>query len=195
MDRFTDLAVIDNGNGLYDLDLDSDLADAATDGGLYGALLISLFTDRRAASDEVADPMKRRGWIGDLVSDVPGDRIGSGLWLYAQSRLTPDIQAAIEGEARSSLQWMIDERLVAAVAVATVADHAARTLSLNVTLTLVDGRVSQHAFVLANATRTGLLSNTGSGRTVIDFTSRRLRASQADFMDADKTATIVAMEI
>lgn len=169
MDRFCDLAVIRGADGIIDFDIDIDSRDAVTDQGLYEALLISLFSDRRAASDEVADPMKRRGWICDLISDVPGDRHGSGLWLYAQSRLTPDIQAGIEAEARGALAWLVEERLVSAVSVATERQDAARQLMLNVTLTLTNGNVSEIAFVLANATRTGMLSNNAPGRQAPDY--------------------------
>jgi len=160
MDRFTDLRVTRGTDGVYDVDLDEDAADAALDDGLYEAVLISLFTDRRAAADEVGNPVMRRGWIGDLLSDLPGDRIGSGLWLYAQSRLTDDVQAAIDGEARAAMQWMIDDRLVSSVAASSVAIPERRELVLKVTLGLKEGGVTEHAFVLANATRSGLLSNT-----------------------------------
>lgn len=159
MNRFTDLAVVRGADGIYDIDIDAPNRDAELDDGLYEAIFISLFSDRRAAADEVADPMKRRGWIGDLVADVPGDRHGSGLWLYAQSRLTPDIQAGIESDARGCLAWMVDDGLVSSVTVSTERQDAARQLVLNVTMSLAGGNVSRHAFVLANATRSGLLSN------------------------------------
>lgn len=159
MDRFSDLAVTRGSDGIYDVDLDENTSDAALDGGLYEAVFISLFTDRRAAADEVGNPILRRGWIGDLVSPVPGDRIGSGLWLYAQSRLTDDVQAGIEGEARAALQWLVEESLVSSVAVSSEAKPASRELVLTVRLSLREGGVVEHAFVLANATRSGLLSN------------------------------------
>jgi len=159
MDRFSDLRIARGADGLYDIDLDTGTADAALDDGLYEAVFVSLFTDRRAAADEIGDPMQRRGWIGDLVSDVPGDRIGSGLWLFAQSRLTDEIQASIDGEARAALQWLVDERLCSSVAVASEARPETRELVLKITITLKEGGVVEHAFVLANATRTGLLSN------------------------------------
>ena len=159
MDRFSDMRVARGADGLYDIDLDTGTADAALDDGLYEAVFVSLFTDRRAAADEVGDPMQRRGWIGDLVSDVPGDRIGSGLWLYAQSRLTDDVQASIDGEARAALEWMVADGLVTSVSAASQPIPERRELVLIVTLTLNEGGTTQHAFVLANATRTGVLSN------------------------------------
>lgn len=196
MDRFTDLRVTRGAGGVYDVDLDEETADAGLDDGLYEAVFISLFTDRRAAADEVGNPMMRRGWIGDLLSDLPGDRIGSGLWLYSQSRLTDDVQAAIDGEARAALQWMVDDRLVSSVAVASVAIPERRELVLKVTLALKEGGVTEHAFVLANATRTGLLSNTGAAETMPAYVRRREMLSDdvsgADLTDIDEEISMEA---
>lgn len=160
MQNFTDLAVSLDATGIFDIELDAVNRDAGTSGGLYDAILISLFSDRRARKDEVAEPMKRRGWIGDLVSDVPGDLHGSGLWFFMQSRLTDSVAAGIEAEARNCLQWMIDERLCSSVAAKVVRDPQTRTITLNITLGFVKGSVQQHAFVLASATQNGLLINT-----------------------------------
>lgn len=157
MTVFTDLAMVAGADGIFDIDLDSTNRDAATSAGLESAILESLFSDRRAASDEVADPMKRRGWIGDLVSEVPGDTNGSGLWLYQQSRLDAETAAGVAAEARNALQWMIDDGLCTSAAVSIVRTDATRTLQILVTLGLVQGGTSQHAFLIANATRTGLL--------------------------------------
>lgn len=150
---FTDFAIAQDITGTYDLSLDAVNRDAGLTDGLGSAIFASLFSDRRARADEIAAPMARRGWIGDLVSDIPGDHFGSGLWLYEQSRLTPDIAAAIAAEARNALQWMIDDRLCSSVAVQVVRSDAQRAIALNVTVGLTEGGVSQHAFVLANATR------------------------------------------
>lgn len=150
---FVDVDLAADVDGIYDLVLDAPDSDAETSNSLATAIFMSLFTDRRASADEVADPMKRRGWIGDLVSDIPDDRFGSGFWLYEQSRLTPDITAGIAAEARSALQWMVDDGLVSSVVASVSADLAKRILYLNVTLGLTQGGVSQHAFPLASATR------------------------------------------
>lgn len=160
LETFTDLAVARDAEGIYDLGVDPDVgdADAALTQGLASAIFVSLFSDRRARSDEVASPMLRRGWIGNLVSDVPGDNFGSGLWLYEQSRLTQEVAAAVAGEARNALQWMVDDELCSSLSVTVTKDQAARSIMLNVTINLNQGGVSQHAFVLASATEAGLLA-------------------------------------
>ena len=145
-------------DGIYDIDLDTPNRDALKTAGLESAILVSLFSDRRAAADEVADPLRRRGWICDLVSAIPGDRHGSGLWLYAQSRLTETTAASVAAEARNALDWLIQEGLCNSVACSVTRDDATRTAYLIVTLGLIEGGVSQHAFVIANATRSGLLT-------------------------------------
>jgi phage gp46-like protein len=155
---FVDLAFVRTSDGQYDIDVDTPNRDAKTTNGLQTALLVSLFTDRRARPDEVADPMRRRGWIGDLVSTVPGDIIGSGLWLYEQSRMTPGVIAGVAAEARNALQWMIDDGLCNSIGVDVVPTPGTRTLSINITIGLSQGGVTRHSFVLASNTLPTTLS-------------------------------------
>lgn len=157
MKVFTDLAMVEGPDGIFDIGLDEGSRDAATTDGLESAILESLFSDQRAPADLVPDPMKRRGWICDLVSDIPGDKNGSLLWLYSQSRLDGETAAGVAADARNALQWLIDDGLCNSVAVAITRVDATRTLFLLVTLGLIQGGVSQHAFAIANATRNGLL--------------------------------------
>lgn len=157
---FVDLAVEQGSDGVYDLALDPVRNDAKLTGGLGSAIFISWFSDRRARADEVANPMLRRGWIGDMVSDDPDDRHGSGLWLYEQRRLTPEVAAGVAAEARNALQWMIDDGLITYATVTVTREPAKRRIMINAICGLIEGGVSQHAFVLASATREGLLANT-----------------------------------
>ena len=90
----------------------------ANDGDLTTAILISLLTDRRADPDDelpeyVQDadlfPADRRGWAGDALPPVVGDRIGSRLWLLARAKQTEETrQQAIENS-HEALQWLIDD--------------------------------------------------------------------------------------
>lgn len=86
--------------------------DLESDAGLETAVIISLFTDRRARDDdELPDPNNpdRRGWWGDLVAEVEDDQIGSRLWLLARSKTTPDILVKAKEYAEEALQWLIDD--------------------------------------------------------------------------------------
>ncbi|MES2170569.1 MAG: phage GP46 family protein [Actinomycetota bacterium] len=112
-----DIALVwDVGIGSADLTMiDSDIA---SDMGLVTAVLLSLFVDRRAESDDVppsGDPSDRRGWWADEFATVERDLIGSRLWLLDRSKLTPDTGRSAETYIREALAWMIEDRVVSAV--------------------------------------------------------------------------------
>ena len=74
------------------------------------AVLVSLFTDALAASDdEIPDKTDdRRGWWGDPA-------IGSRLWLLTREKLTLDTAARAETYGRESLQWLIADGVIVKV--------------------------------------------------------------------------------
>lgn len=107
---------------LFFLDLDSgcDIASdplgLVMDDGLDTAVLLSLFTDRRAeAGDEFSgDP---RGWWGDALA-VTDDRpvaMGSRFWLLAREKQTVPVLRRAEAYARQALQWMLDDGVASAL--------------------------------------------------------------------------------
>jgi len=82
------------------------------DDGLETAVIISLFTDRRARDDdELPDPNNpdKRGWWGDLVAEVEDDQIGSRLWLLERSKTTPDVLVKAKEYAEEALDWLISD--------------------------------------------------------------------------------------
>ncbi len=83
----------------------------AQDDGLETAVIISLFSDRRAKpSDKLPGaPDDRRGWWGDSFPAVRGDRIGSRLWLLHRSKQLPEVVALARDYARESLRWLVDD--------------------------------------------------------------------------------------
>lgn len=105
------------GMGDFRLDWSSGSADLAildddlrSDEGLRTAVILSLFTDRRAnAGDIIANPGDRRGWWGDQFLVNPGDRFGSRLWQLDRAKNTPGLSRDVEIFCRESLQWMIDD--------------------------------------------------------------------------------------
>lgn len=106
----------------YDFSIDSD-GDIQTADFFDTSILYSIFGERRASSDEVVEPQRRRGWIGN----GPDFENGSKLWLYEQARLTRDILNRIEDEARKSLEWLVGEGFAVSID--------------NVTATVSSGRV------------------------------------------------------
>lgn len=156
MARIADLAFAPDDENVYDLVINASARDLSTTSGLESAEFVSLFTDRRARPDEVADPMERRGWIGDLLSDEPGDIIGSGLWLYEQRRLTRDVAAGLRLEAEAALQWQVPD-IAKSVSAEIVTSDARRSATLVITMVFANGGRSSRPWLLADATRNGTL--------------------------------------
>lgn len=84
----------------------------SVDAGLTTAVLVSIFTDRRAEADDPLDPLAddgdRRGWVGDLLEE-PGDRWGSRLWLLSRAKLTEETRLLVEQYVAESLSWAVDK--------------------------------------------------------------------------------------
>lgn len=158
MARVTDLEFEQGPDGIFDISVDSSTRDLATVSGLETATVMSLFSDRRARADEVADPMRRRGWIGNLVSDIPNDNFGSGLWLYEQRRLLPEVSNGVRNEAEAALEWQSMDGIAKSVAAEVVSDPVTRSVSLRIIIKIADGGRHSASYVLVNGTRTGLLA-------------------------------------
>ncbi|WP_443700650.1 phage GP46 family protein [Pseudomonas sp.] len=105
---------------------------------LVRAVVISLFTWRRAANDDPVDDEERFGWWGDSYPTIADDRIGSRLWLLRRVKLTADTQRDAEFYAREALQWLLDDGKVLEVDVITERADSFR-LNLQVILTVLTG--------------------------------------------------------
>lgn len=149
---FTDLAYDQDAEGHYDLVIDEEAGDFAVTQGLDSAMFVSLFSDRRAREDEVADPLRRRGWIGDLVSEIPGDVHGSGLWFFEQARLDDETRIGLRDESEAALDWMVIERLARTVEVTATSIPDRRRGEIAIRLGHPDGTEDVKAFSLADAT-------------------------------------------
>lgn len=86
---------------------------------LVRAVIVSLFTWRRANPDDDLPADLRMGWWGDSFPTIPNDRIGSRLWLLSRSTLTPETVAKAKEYAEEALQWLIDDGVAARVDVQT----------------------------------------------------------------------------
>lgn len=99
---------------LYDLQLSPE-GDFVSSDQLDTAILVSMFTDARAAAYEIVRPALRRGWVGDLELDDEESH-GSKLWLLEQERLTPVIVTKAADILKSCLAWMVTDRIASSVA-------------------------------------------------------------------------------
>lgn len=93
--------------------------DLLTEDGLYSAVIVSLFSDRRASpTDPLPDgETKRRGWWGDDLATDPLQKTGSLLWLVQREKVTREVLLRAEKYVRDALQWFIDEGIASSVTV------------------------------------------------------------------------------
>lgn len=78
--------------------------------GIASAVLLSLFTDRRARPDD-ALPFEQddpRGWWGDAFGRVP---LGSRLWLLHREKQTQATLNRAREFCFEALQWMVEEEI------------------------------------------------------------------------------------
>lgn len=94
---------------------DASIQDLESDNTLETAIIISLFTDRRAREDDILpDPSdsNRRGWWGDKVADVVGDQIGSRLWLLSREKTVENVLVRAKQYIKEATQWLLDDKVV-----------------------------------------------------------------------------------
>lgn len=85
-------------------------------GMLQSAVLVSLFTDRRARPDDRIGADDPRGWWGDSYAAQP---IGCRLWLLLRSKRTTETLRRAKDYILESLQWLLDDGVAARVDVLT----------------------------------------------------------------------------
>lgn len=118
-------------------------ADLAVEGGavelttgLETAVVISLFTDRRARPDDVLPDGvdgDRRGWWADAFNQRP---IGSRLWLLAREKQLPVVVARAKEYAQEALAWLVEDNVASRVDVAAeVVRNGVLGLSIEITRT------------------------------------------------------------
>ncbi|MFJ2457067.1 phage GP46 family protein [Pseudomonas neuropathica] len=105
---------------------------------LTRAVLISLFTWRRALTDDPVDDEELFGWWGDSYPDIADDRIGSRLWLLRRVKLTDATQRDAEFYANEALRWLLDDGHAIAIEIASEKVDISR-LNLTVILTVPGG--------------------------------------------------------
>ena len=117
MTQAIDVKLTQGEDGIYDIDLDEN-GEFVLDYGFETTIGLSIFEERRATAAEVPTPENRRGWIGNILSDIPGFEAGSKLWLLKQARLTPATVTAAKNYIQEALQWMIDDGFAKTITVA-----------------------------------------------------------------------------
>lgn len=91
----------------------------AEDDGLYTAVIISLFTDRRAEDGDTLPSSEddKRGWWGDTFSEIAGDKIGSRLWLLSREKELKVVLQRAKTYSEEALAWKVADGIARAVIV------------------------------------------------------------------------------
>lgn len=105
---------------------------------LVRAVIISLFTWRRANPDDITEGRKM-GWWGDTTSEVMNDRIGSRLWLLAREKVLPATINRAREYASEALAWLIEDGLASRVDV-EAERRGVDGIALAATIYRTDGR-------------------------------------------------------
>lgn len=82
---------------------------------LIRAVIISLFTWRRANPDDPLPSIDKFGWWGDNFPSVLNDRIGSRLWLLSREKLTAATVNRAREYAKEAVQWLTVDGVAARV--------------------------------------------------------------------------------
>ena len=108
-------------------DVHLDIFDLKRDSGFETAVLISLFTDKRAEdSDKLPNnQIDRRGWWAD-------NNLGSKLWLIEREKLLNEAKTKAEQYSKEALQWLIEEGIAETVLTEAVLVRGETALTLNI---------------------------------------------------------------
>jgi phage gp46-like protein len=120
----------------------------ATDNSLRTAILISLFTDARARTDDKlpSGESERRGWVGDTLSE-DGDRIGSRLWLLRRAKQTEETRRRAIDYTREALEWIVKRGVGRAVEVSAEWIATGR-LGIAIAVVLPDARTETYTHIV-----------------------------------------------
>lgn len=109
-------------DGKFTLGLEN--GDLVKDDGLETAVIISLFTDKRAKDDELpAGEETKRGWWADMFPEVDQDQIGSKLWLLQRSKRVNETLRKFEDYTREALNWLIEDGVAGSIEVSASYDE------------------------------------------------------------------------
>lgn len=144
-----DIDISKDSSGIFDIAV-ADNGDLVTTEGFDTALKMSIFCERRASSSEVQVSKFRRGWIGNLLSDIVNFEIGSKRWLFDQDRMTQETVNGVSDAINDGLQWLIEDNYLDAIDV--TAANTLDTITVQVDLFRNGSRVDKQFFDAWRAT-------------------------------------------
>lgn len=129
------------------IDIQTGYISDAFEDSLRSAIIVSLLTDRRARVDDVIPDapissqtisVDRRGWAGDALAEVSGDRVGSRLWLLARKKQTEETRQVAVEYCREALQWFVDDQIATSITINAEWVDGGR-LNIAITMILING--------------------------------------------------------
>lgn len=127
--------------------------DVVTSQSLLTPVLVSIFTDARAAADDILpDPqdIDRRGsWMDETNIDKPNDAIGSRLWLLEREKATDENALRAKMYIEESLKWMLEEGICSLLKVETEIQWPSQNtpvLAFSVAIQKPDGTKESYKF-------------------------------------------------
>lgn len=125
---------------LPQFDLATSAAEMTPENSLQTAIILSLFTDRLAESDDTIpdESQDRRGWWADTLSGETNDKIGSRLWLLSREKQTTNVLRRAEEYAYEALGWLIEDGIASSVTV-TATNPRRGWLKLDIAIDKPDG--------------------------------------------------------
>lgn len=132
--------------GFFDLAIKN--SDLATENELQTAIIISLFSNRRAEADDILPDSvtDRQGWWGDDFAAKENDRIGSRLWLLNREKQTNETLLRAMEYAGEALEWLVEDGVASRVKIQASYPYRHR-LALGVEFAHADSTSSRYAFL------------------------------------------------
>lgn len=143
--------IIRQDKGYYDFEW-SDDGDIPVNQALDTTILMAIYEEVRANSNEIAIDNLRRGWIGN--ESTPGFEQGSKFWMFEQERITTSMLAELGTVVNNGLQQLIDDN----IAISTSANASLKNgvINIEVVLNRSNGKIERKLFTLWDNTGSNL---------------------------------------
>lgn len=120
------------------------------DDGMDTAIILSLFTDRRAEADDIipgGSDDKRGAWV-DSFAEVEGDKFGSRLWLLESAKLLPETVNRVREYCQEALQWLVQDGVAKAVNVSAqiIRNYPLGIIAAEIDIVKSDGTTTRYKF-------------------------------------------------
>ena len=143
--------IIRQDKGYYDFEW-SDDGDIPVNQALDTTILMAIYEEERANSNEIAVDNLRRGWIGN--ESTPGFQQGSKFWMFEQERITSSMLAELGTVINNGLQQLVDDNI--AISTSASASFTDGKIVIEIILERPSGKIEKKLFPLWDNTGSNL---------------------------------------